>query len=242
MRPYYDHAGISIYHGDCRDVLPELSRADLLLTDPPYGIGRSVGLSHPGNWNHGGTIQRRSYPDQWDNERPDAGTFDLVLRAAKHALIWGGNFFADILPRSTHWVFWDKLQTMPTFSNYEVMWTNVPRRSVKKVTIEWNGLLGKEQFRDHPTQKPLSLMIWCLANYSEPGEVVIDPFMGSGTTLRAAKDLSRKAIGIEREEKYCKVAVERLRQESLDFSAPWVTVTAGKAPKEERGQEVLAFD
>ena len=107
---------------------------------------------------------------------------------------------------------------MPTFGDGELAWTNSDRKSVKKITIEWNGLLGKEDTRNHPTQKPLDLMLRCLESY--PGETVLDSFMGSGTTLRAAKDLGRKAIGIEIEEKYCEIAVKRLRQEVLPLEIP----------------------
>jgi site-specific DNA-methyltransferase (adenine-specific) len=104
---------------------------------------------------------------------------------------------------------------MPSFGDCELAWTNSPRTSVSKVVIEWNGLLGKEQARVHPTQKPLALMVWCVEKYSEQHQTVVDPFMGSGTTLRAAKDLGRKAIGIEIEERYCEIAAKRMEQEIL---------------------------
>jgi site-specific DNA-methyltransferase (adenine-specific) len=166
----------------------------------------------------GKPIPRRQYPDTWDNDRPSSDHFKAILSACKKAVIFGGNFFADLLPRSTHWIFWDKLQTMPTFGDGELAWTNIDRKSVKKVVVEWNGLLGKEdEQRKHPTQKPVSLMSWCIDTYAEPTELIIDPFMGSGTTLRAAKDLGRKAIGIEIEEKYCEIAAKRLSQEVFNF-------------------------
>jgi DNA modification methylase len=104
---------------------------------------------------------------------------------------------------------------MPTFGDGELAWTSSKRKSIEKITIEWNGLLGKEKVREHPTQKPLSLMAWCISNYSEINDTILDPFMGSGTTLRACKDLGRSCIGIELEEKYCAIAVERLRQAVL---------------------------
>jgi DNA modification methylase len=218
MKPYYSEPGITIYHGNCRDYMFELT--DLLLTDPPYGIKMDKGFEgFEGFGGFGKPIARRQYPDSWDKERPSKETFSHCLDASKRAIIFGGNFFADLLPPSTHWIVWDKLNTMPTFGDCELAWTNIDRKSVKKVTVEWNGLLGKEyENRKHPTQKPLKLMNWCIENYSEPGETVLDPFMGSGTTLRAAKDLGRKAIGIEIEEKYCEIAVKRLRQEVLPFA------------------------
>lgn len=215
MKPYYEESGITIYHGDCREILPQLPKVDLVLTDPPYGIKMDGGFSGFGGFGGVGTpIKRRKYIDTWDNERPSAETFSKVISHADKAIVFGGNFFADILPRATHWVVWDKLNTMPSFGDCELAWTNMDRKSVKKVTIEWNGLLGKEaEARSHPTQKHLALMTWCIQNYSDAGQTILDPFMGSGTTLRAAKDLGRKAIGIEIEEKYCEIAVKRLAQE-----------------------------
>jgi DNA modification methylase len=215
MKPYYEHGGITIYHGDCREILPQLPKVDLVLTDPPYGVKMSQGFEgFEGFGGFGKPIARRQYPDTWDDNRPSKEVFDLILGHCSNAIMFGGNFFADILPRSTHWIFWDKLQTMPTFGDGELAWTNLDRKSVKKVTVEWNGLLGKEdESRKHPTQKPLKLMLWCLEQYSEVEQTILDPFMGSGTTLRAAKDLGRKAIGIEIEEKYCEIAAKRLSQE-----------------------------
>ena len=163
----------------------------------------------------GKTIARKQYSDTWDTERPSKELFDAIINHCKRVIIFGGNFFADILPISSHWIVWDKLNTMPSFGDCELIYTSVDRKSVKKVTVEWNGLLGKEGARSHPTQKPLKLMVWFAKHYSDPKEIILDPFMGSGTTLRAAKDLGRKAIGIEIEEKYCEIAVRRLRQEVL---------------------------
>ncbi len=216
MKPYYEDSAVTIYHGDCREIVPTLGKFDLLLTDPPYGIKRDKGFEGFGGF--GKPIARKRYEeDNWDSERPDKGIFDSILIASALSIIWGGNFFADILPQSTHWIFWDKLQTMPTFGDGELAWTNSNRKSVKKVTVEYNGLIGKEQCRSHPTQKPLRLMSWCIQNYSTAGQTIFDPFAGSGTTGRAAKDLGRKAVLIEREERYCEIAAKRMAQEVFNF-------------------------
>lgn len=106
---------------------------------------------------------------------------------------------------------------MPTFGDCELAWTSSQRKSVKKCTVQWNGLLGRESFRDHPTQKPEKLMLLCVQDYTDAGDTVLDPFMGSGTTLVAAKNLGRKSIGIEIEEKYCEIAAKRLAQSVLPF-------------------------
>ena len=217
MNPYYQDDHCCIYNADCRDVLPELEPVDLVLTDPPYGIKRDKGFcGFCGFGGFGEPIKRREYKDdKWDSNRPCKEIFDVIVSAGKMVIIWGGNFFADILPRSTHWIFWDKLQTMPTFGDGELAWTSSDRKSIKKFTLEYNGLIGKEAWRVHPTQKPVKLMTWCIDEYLKEGNTILDPFMGSGTTLRAAKDLNRKAIGIEIEEKYCEIAAQRMTQEVL---------------------------
>jgi hypothetical protein len=155
MTPYYEEPGITIYHGDCLEVLEESSLlADLVLTDPPYGIGRAKGKMGVGKRTMFGHLttpsamaQVRAYPDTWDKARPRQGLFALILARSLRAVIFGGNYFADLLPPSTHWLVWDKLQTMPTFSDCELAWTNVQRQSVRKKVVEWNGLIGKERER-----------------------------------------------------------------------------------------------
>ena len=218
MKPYYDHKGISIYHGDCIEIMPELGAVDLVLTDPPYGVKRDKGFGGGAAFSgfRGNTIARRQFKeDNWDSERPLKAVFDLMLCKTAGAMIFGGNFFADILPQGEFWIVWDKLNAMPSFGDCELIWTNIPRKSVKKITHQYNGLLGKEDSRFHPTQKPLALINALIKNYGGNCKTILDPFMGSGTTLRAAKDLGRKAIGIETEEKYCELAARRLQQEVL---------------------------
>ena len=218
LTPYYDDGkGIQIFCGDCREILPHLPKVDLVLTDPPYGVKMSEGFEgFEGFGGFGKPIARRQYPDCWDEDRPSAEYFSLMQNAGVHLIIWGGNFFADLLPRSTHWISWDKQNTMPTFGDCELAWTNLDRKSVSKVVVPWNGLLGKEESRVHPTQKPEALMTWCL-NHVPAAKSVLDPFMGSGTTLVAAKRLGKSAIGVEAEEKYCEIAVQRLSQSVFDF-------------------------
>jgi len=141
-----------------------------------------------------------------------------MLAKSCYAMIFGGNYFADLLPQGKHWIVWDKLNTMPTFGDCELIWTNIKRNSVKKLTREYNGLLGKEESRFAPTQKPVDIMKWFIKK-APKADTILDPFMGSGTTLVAAKQLNRKAIGIEIEEKYCEIAVRRLAQEVMEFNA-----------------------
>lgn len=218
-KPYYEHAGITIYHGDCRELLPGLESVDLLLTDPPYGIKRANGMGGGGYDGFGNGSKRvpREYPGDWDDARPDAQLVQLLVRAASVSIIWGGNYFADALPMGRKWLVWDKEQTMPSFSDAELAWTNLSGNSVKMFRLCGAGLMAVEQNRVHPTQKPVDLMQWCIGRHPD-AQTVLDPFMGSGTTLVAAKNLGRTACGIEIEEKYCEIAAKRLSQEVFDFT------------------------
>jgi len=201
--------------GDSLELMRDIpdKSIDLCLTDPPYGIKRDKGFGGFGGF--GKPIARRQYNDCWDNKRPDKIYFDEILRISKNVLIFGGNYFADILPQGKHWIVWDKLNTMPTFSDCELIWTNIKRNSVKKITYQYNGLLGKEKERYHPTQKPLKLIEELIKKYTKENDLILDPFLGSGTTAVAAKNLGRRLIGIEISEKYCEVARRRLGQEVI---------------------------
>lgn len=206
----------TLYLGDCLDILPALGKVDAVITDPPYGIKRDKGFEgfegFEGFGGFGKKIPRTKYQGDWDNEIPSKECFDLILASSEISIIFGGNFFTDRLPIGNHWIVWDKLNTMPTFGDCELAWTNVPRNSVKKFTQEYNGLLGREKTRDHATQKPVRLMAWLVEIYTKPGQVIIDPFMGSGTTGVAAIQLGRKFIGIEKDPKYFDIACKRIEQ------------------------------
>jgi site-specific DNA-methyltransferase (adenine-specific) len=201
IEPYYQEDGITLYCGDCREILPELERVDLVLTDPPYGHGKK--------WS-GGTWASNPIYDaafEWDARPVDN---ELLLRAVQFgdvAIVWGGNYFS--LPPSRCWLEWEKSSKMDTLADFELAWTNLDKPSKK-----WKEDRNPDGKRSHPTQKPLSLMEWCI-NFSGEGLTILDPFAGSGTTLIAAKRLQRKAIGIEISEKYCQIAVNRLRQMEL---------------------------
>jgi DNA modification methylase len=205
-KPYYEHAGITIYHADCRDILPHLPKVDLVLTDPPYGIGRDGKPKSTSS--HGG---HKGYEFLgWDNAPPTSEEVGSIIASGKDAVIWGANYFPAALPPSPGWLLWDKGQRLDQ-ADGELAFTTrcAPLRvcTINRVAIATDGA-------EHPTQKPIKLMSWCLSFFPK-AETILDPFMGSGTTLVAAKLLGRKAIGIEREEKYCEIAVQRLGQDSL---------------------------
>lgn len=201
-KPYYDEAGITIYHGDCREILPLLPKVDLVLTDPPYGIADiwSGGSVHHG-WSKANS--ERALRNEWDKDPPDPQLLQMIIDKAIMAIIWGGNYFH--LPPSRGWLVWNKPERGFSLAEAELAWTN------REAVIRVYDCNRYDPGREHPTQKPLTLMEWCIA-WSKTTGAILDPFMGSGTTLRAAKDLGRKAIGIELEEKYCEIAVKRLAQ------------------------------
>jgi DNA modification methylase len=203
MKPYYQDSAVTIYHGDCREIVPTLDKFDLLLTDPPYGIK----VNH--NMGRRAKDKKSDYiPATWDMEPPNKECFDIIIAAAKMHIIWGANHFIDLIPmRSPCWLVWDKLFSPDvTFASCELAWTSL-RGVVRKFShssARKNGL--------HPTQKPLELMTWCIS-FIPDSQTILDPFAGSGTTGRAAKDLGRKATLIEMEEKYCEIAAKRMEQE-----------------------------
>jgi len=206
MKPYYEQSGVTIYHGDCREVLDDwrglrTTSFDLLLTDPPYGHGE--------RWAGGTWASDPMYADamRWDVKLPDGDLIE-ILSLATHTIVWGGNYYP--MPPSRCWLAWVKSSLMPTLADFELAWTNLDQPS--KLLREDRNADGK---RWHPTQKPEGVIRWALMQAPDTPRTVLDPFMGSGTTLVAAKRLGRTATGIEIEEKYCEIAAQRLRQEVL---------------------------
>jgi DNA modification methylase len=216
LEPYYDAEGITIYHADCRVVLPLLGAFDLLVTDPPYGIGENSKKQQ----SRGKKAKPNDYGEfDWDQETPPAWLVEQMVEKARHAIVWGGNFYR--LPPKSCWLVWDKDNT-GDFADCELAWTNL-KKAVRKIRYRWNGMLQERMGKDketrvHPTQKPLSVIEWAIQQAPPECETILDPFMGSGTTLVAARNLGKRAVGIEREEQYCKAAVERLRQGVLPLA------------------------
>jgi DNA modification methylase len=209
IKPYYEEPGITIYHGDCREVLPHLPKVDLVLTDPPYGLE---------DWNNRGTNKYSPFDSEKETGKwdilPDKQTIELILRAGEKVIIWGGNYLGDYLGRTKQLLVWDKGIRDMHFNDCEIAWCNQFREASR--VFNYSPSKNKKQ---HPTQKPLPLMKWCIKLAKDAG-TILDPFMGSGTTLVAAKQLGRKAIGIEIEKKYCDIAIDRLRQEVLPLNNP----------------------
>jgi len=202
-----------LLQGDCLSIMPLLGKVDAVVTDPPYGISMDRGAGGGGYDGFGGGKKRtpKVYAGGWDKERPDAAIFDLIVDNAEVSIVWGGNYFSDILPRSGKWLFWNKLQTMPTFSDGEMAWTSLSGNSTKMFTYNGSGLHAKEKQRQHPTQKPVALMEWCLG-FLPDAQTILDPFMGSGTTLVACAKLGRAGIGIELDPEYFEIACRRVEE------------------------------
>ncbi len=222
MTPYYEDSAVTIYHGDCREILPwnkPWLNEVILITDPPYGVRYSPSQNSKKAWGNktfiGDTVVRG---DDSDFDPRKFLSFPTVV-------LFGANHYADKLPPSAAWIVWDKRDGMTSndFADCELIWTNL-NDNARVFRHQWNGALRdseRGESRLHPTQKPKVLMCWIIEKC--PTGTILDPFMGSGTTLRAAKDLGRKAIGIEIEEKYCEIAARRMEQEVLplnDISNP----------------------
>jgi DNA modification methylase len=195
-----------LWLGDCREVLAILGPVDAVVTDPPYGIGENAHrVASRGKLAK--TIDYGSF--DWDVSTPDRDVIDAVVAKARHAIIFGGNYFH--LPPSRCWLVWDKLNGSNDFADCELAWTNLPK-SVRRIQFLWNGMLRREKdyTREHPTQKPVDVMKWCIEHIPEPCNTILDPFMGSGTTGVAAVKLGRRFIGIERDPRYFDTACRRI--------------------------------
>ena len=189
-----------LYLGDCMDILPTLPKVDAVITDPPYGIGAAQENPHNGWADYG--------ISSWDKRRPDLAVFDLIRQAAPLQIIWGGNYFTDYLPPSQKWLSWDKGQDGFSLADFELAWTSIDAACRR---IKYARSLALKDGKEHPTQKPLAVMRWCIEQAGKPA-VTLDPFMGSGTTGVAAVEMGLSFIGIEREPKYFDIAVRRITQ------------------------------
>ena len=190
----------TLYLGDCLEVLPLIDKVDAVITDPPYGIGQDGGAQRTR-----GSKRTNGEKMGWDNQRPEKEVFDAMLNAGNVQIIWGGNYFADFLPASMGWLYWEK-RMGGDFADGELAWT-----SQHKALRQFSHF-KKNKGDEHPTQKPLELMLWCIDQCKNKPQSILDPFMGSGTTGVAAIQMGRKFIGIEREQKYFDIACKRIEQ------------------------------
>lgn len=231
MKPYYQHAGITIYHGDCREILPQLeaNSADLVVTDPPYGI------EFQSSWRQE-TFDHVVGDDSQDAAKAGISEAVRVLQYQRHLYIFGRFDLSSLPLTEPTELIWDKHHigmgdlTSPWGSQHEyiqffVNWKRQPGRNgnslparMRRGTILHFPRTHGEVLR-HPTEKPVELIRELIESSSRIGEMILDPFLGSGSTTEAAKQEGRRAIGIEIEEKYCEIAAKRLSQEVLDFGS-----------------------
>lgn len=215
--PFWADESTAIFNADCNAILPlfDPARVNLLCTDPPYGIGFKLGRTKTRKSRFEG---RAMYGD--------GQAFDPTpLLRFPRLVIFGANNFSQRLPPSQNWCVWDKRHGSKTdgksdFREFELIWSNL-RGGGRFFRHLWFGFCRASEGgipREHPTQKPVALMRWLIERFSGPGDLILDPYMGAGTTLVAARQLGRPAIGIEYESRYCRAAVRRVKEVPLQAS------------------------
>ena len=199
-----------LYHGDCLEIMPTLDSVDAVVTDPPYGIDfeNAGGRSTVNGWN-----DFKKY--NWDKERPRREIFDEILRLSKIQIIWGGNYFTDYLPPTMQWLLWDKGQRNFSLADFEMAWSSQYRGSR---IFEYSRAAALRDGKVHPTQKPLAVIRWCIEQIKPKPTVILDPFMGSGTTGVVCAQLGIAFIGIEINSDYFTIAEERISNASYQPS------------------------
>ena len=208
IEPYHREPAGVIYCADCLDVLPKIPEKsiDLVLTDPPYGI----------DWAGSNASTRK-----WESLTNDNGRLDIrpILNMTCDVVSFGANCYPEQLPHRGRWICWDKRVDPKADamlgSPFELAWTNKTSGFDKIYRIMHGGVVNSDGGkRVHPTQKPIKLFEMILNDYPR-SNIIFDPFLGSGTTAVAAKQLGRKYIGIEISSDYCQIGVQRLAQEEL---------------------------
>lgn len=198
-----------LWQGDCLEFLKKMPKnsVDLILTDPPYGKKADKGT------NGFGSTKNRRYEGGWDSQRPAKEVFDEMLRVAQNVIIFGGNYFCDVLPPSNHWIFWDKkgdIAFQNPFADGELIYTTF-KKPIKRIVFKQQGFItDSKDKRYHPTQKPSELVEMLIKQYSTEDDTILDCFMGSGTTGIACINTNRRFIGIELDEGYFNIAKQRI--------------------------------
>lgn len=225
MTPYYDHAGIVIWHGDCREILPTLPKVDLVLTDPPYELTASGG----------GMGAQRKYLADIDGHIDSGFELEILKGFPSWVCFCSKEQMPKLIAAAIDWgrrwmlVTWNKPNPTPLVNANYLPDTEYIVHAFASSKDLYGGYEDRSRFIvhpaeqnlfNHPSVKPLRVICRMMRTASAEGQTILDPFMGSGTTLVAAKQLNRRAIGIEIEEKYCEIAARRLEQEVFDFRTP----------------------
>lgn len=209
----------TLYNEDCRFILPTLRGIDAVVTDPPYGIGWDRQAEKDSGRKPGVAMaaKRHYVSTDWDEKPIDPDLLDAVRMAGKWQIIFGGNYYA--LPPARCWLVWDK-QVNGEFADCELAWTNLDK-VVKRIQYRWNGFLRQngEPRGDHPTQKPIGVMRWCIQKLPADVRTILDPFAGSGTTGVASVLEGKSFIGIEHEKRYFDAMCRRIEDAYRDPEA-----------------------
>lgn len=219
----------TVYNMDCIELMREMERqgivADWLIADPPYGIGIAEDYAKVGGEQYGkAATKKRVYTKKtWDNKRIDKEYFDLMFKVSKNQIIFGGNYYTDILPPTKSWIVWDKRcddNLRNDFADCELAWCSQGQARVFHYL--YNGMIqGDMKNKDerfHPTQKPTQIICQLLNYYTQENDLILDPFMGSFTTAVACHKLKRRFIGAELDEEYYRLGSERLKAEQAQIS------------------------
>lgn len=192
----------TLYLGDCMEVMPILDKVDAVVTDPPYGIGIA---NNP--------VRQKHEKKNWDNQTPVQECIDKMISIGKEQIIWGGNYFN--LPPSRGFFIWDKVQP----ENFSLAMCEFAWRSKDCNAKIFKKSVLAETGKQHPTQKPVALMKWCITHLPDDTNTILDPFMGSGSTGVAAVQMGREFIGIELDKDYFEIACKRIEdaQRQGDF-------------------------
>ena len=213
LKPYYETPLGRLYHGDCLEIMPQLEPVDLVLTDPNYGENLPQKSK---NYGDRPELSRKATSDKWDMKPFTKEQVLAFTIKSKNQIVFGANYCWEAFYSTRCYIVWDKRGNLPQvpFADVEFAWTSFADRMCKKYTVIKHGFIADEKGKMlHPTQKPTRLFIHILEDFSKENQIILDPFLGSGTTAIACERLKRKWIGIEIEEKYCEIAAKRIEAE-----------------------------
>lgn len=230
----FNAKGVRLYQGDAREIVPALEpeAIDLVLADPPYGISLDTKNKARGRGRADHNVPEglerfnrhiaivNDYPPIYEDDRPFDPTYLLKF---PRLILFGGNYYADKLPNSPSWLVWDKLNGLSSkreigfndAADFEMAWTNLGG-AAKIIPHRWTGLMKESEQRDkrvHPSQKPILLMQHIIRYWTKPGDLILDPYAGSGPVPIAALREGRRCIAIEIMPEYCEITRKRLEAE-----------------------------
>jgi len=216
VEPYFETELGKLYCADSFEIMRKMATysIDLIVTDPPYGIGEN----NKQHLTRGLLAKPKDYGNyDWDETKIEKKYFYEMLRVAHNQIIFGGNYYIDNLTNSPCWLVWDKDNGETDFADIELAWTSFKTAS-RKIKWRWNGFLqqdmGNKEKRQYPTQKPLPVIQWTINKYSKPDDVIMDPFLGSGTTAVACEITKHKWIGVDKRKEACAIAKKRIIRET----------------------------